>query len=159
MLSVLCRRAPNRRSPRAKGDLFSKHLGACWGKPFMLTQQWQVSVSQLNSSSLQQTVQYLLDPQEALGISLGPRVGMAQFPIWRLLWGRLGMRLGMRLRIQELKRVYSVMVFCQQVGSTFHPPPPPSVLPPPSTSPVFPFSLYSPSPPHFKLHSPFPALL
>ena len=101
VVSAICRKPLNRRSQRAKGDLFNKHHGACWGKPSVLTQPRRVSVTQLDSSSLQQTVQYLLDSHKALGMSQGPRVGMALSPTWSLLGHRLGMRLRMRLGMQE----------------------------------------------------------
>lgn len=94
----------------------------------MLTQQWQVSLTQLNSSSLQQIVQYLLYPLKVLGMSLGPMMGMIPSPTRNLLWHRLGMYLGM----QEIKQAYNVMAFCQQVGSLYHLPP----RPPPPSSPL-----------------------
>ena len=125
--SAICRKPLNRRSQRAKGNLCSKRLGACWGKPFMLTQRRPVGVTQLNSSSLQRTVQYPLKPHQALGMSLEPKVGMAPTPIWILLWRRLETRPGM----QEL---HSILVFCQQVGSKSHSP----CLPSPSLAPYLP---------------------
>lgn len=114
----------------------------------MLTQQWQVSLTQLNSSSLQQIVQYLLYPLKVLGMSLGPMMGMIPSPTRNLLWHRLGMYLGM----QEIKQAYNVMAFCQQVGSLYHlpPPPTPSKLPPVCLPP------HVPPPP--QIHSPLSSL-
>ena len=113
----------------------------------MLTQQWQVSLTQLNSSSLQQIVQYLLYPHKVLGMSLGPMMGMIPSPTRNLLWHRLGMYLGM----QEIKQAYNVMAFCQQVGSLYHLPPPPHPLQAPPC--LFAASRPSPTP------NPLPSLL
>lgn len=70
-------------------------------------------MTQLDSNRPQQSRNYHLDPQKALGMSLGPWVGMVPSLTSILLWGRLGMQLGM----QQLKGGCSVMVFCQKVGS------------------------------------------